>query len=215
RELKHVCFVPTIVFSGFHPDMTYIFGPDRLISAVHSDFHSKIAVACFLLGFSPRRTLAMYNAVVFAELGYFDVFEAARVAMEQSLLESGFNISGIFDGWLRDIGPFMYMVNHPNIALLAALCRDVYLRLGLIKAKTPLREITKDHLGESFTWPVYPPLAKRLAVDGSWTFQRPAWLVAKGERDLPLGQYLEDLFVFYGTLDRGNLEVPPIIEVRD
>ncbi len=215
RELKRVQFVPTVVFGGFHPDMTYIFTPGGLISAVHSDFHSKIAIAGFLLGLSPGRTLGLYNAVVFAELGYFDVFAASRIAMEDALRDQGFDISGLFDDWLRDVGPFMYMVNHPNVALLAALCRDMYVRLGLLSAKASIPPIGKDHLGESFTWPLYPPLAKRLGLAGSWNFQRPAWLVAEGARDLPLGQYVEDLFAFYRTLDRASLEISDVVEVRD
>jgi len=215
RELNRVHFIPTVVFSGFHPDVTYIFAPDRLISAVHSDFHSKLAVAGFLLGLSPRRTSELYNAVVFAELGYFDVFEASRIAMEDMLRESGFDISGMVEGWLREIGSFMYMINHPNVALLAALCRDTYVRVGLLPAGSQVPKIAKDHLAESFTWPLYPSLAKRLGLKGSWNFQRPAWLVAQGARDLPLGQYLEDLFAFYGTLDREHLEVSDVLEVRD
>ncbi len=215
RQLKRVHFMPTVVFGGFHPDVSYVNTPHGLVSAVHSDFHSKIAVAGFLLGLSPSRTLRLYNTVVFEELDYFDIFETSRIAMDEALHELGFEVDGMFEGWLRDIGPFMYMINHPNVSLLAALCRDLYIRLGLLPPGSGMPKITKDHLSESFTWPLYPPLAKRLGLKGSWNFQRPAWLVAKGARDLPLEQYLEDVFNFYQTLDRSSLENPDILEIRD
>jgi hypothetical protein len=215
RELKQVFFVPTVVFSGFHPDMAYIFSQGGVISAVHSDFHSKIAVAGFLLGLDEKRTQALYNAVVFAELGYFDAFHASRVAMEQTFSEAGLDISEAFDEWLRDIGAFMYMVNHPNVALLTILARQMYVQMGLLSAQSRVPKIEKDHLGESFCWPIYPPLAKRFGVKGSWNFQRPAWLVAPGQRDLSIEQYLQDLFTYYRTLDPEVLATEDIIDARN
>lgn len=215
RELKNVHFMPTIAFPGFHPDMTYILTSQGPLSAVHSDFHSRIAVASYLLGLTPERTLTLYNAAVFSALGYFDVFPAARIAMEETLRESGFVIDGLIDGWLGEIGPFMFMSNHPHVRLLTTLCRDMYVKLGLLKPKAPVPFVAKDHLSESFTWPVYPALARRLGIQGSLNFQRPKWLVPPGERDLPLGQYLKDLFAYYAGVERKVLEVGSVIKVRD
>ncbi|WP_298327812.1 WcbI family polysaccharide biosynthesis putative acetyltransferase [Asticcacaulis sp.] len=206
-------FMPTFVFSGFHPDLSYAFDSTGLINAVHSDFHSKIAVAGFLLGLSPQRTLSLYNGLIFTELGYFDVFPAARNAVESQLREMGFEIDGMIDGWLGQGEPFMYMTNHPAVRVLAALAAQLYSRLGLIPRSAPLPEIEKDHLGESFTWPVYPALAARIGARGSFDFKRPAWLTPAGEsRSLTMKQYLIDLFNFYDNVPRERLLVSPFLE---
>ncbi|EGF93592.1 hypothetical protein ABI_20330 [Asticcacaulis biprosthecium C19] len=210
-------FLPTVTFPGFHPDLSYIFRPEGVLSAVHCDFHSRIAVAGFLLGLTAQQTLPLYNAVVFDELDYFAVFPAARVALEQGLAEAGFQPEGLVDGWLKDVGPFMYMANHPHVRVLATLCHQLYVRLGIIDATTPVPVIKKDHLGESFTWPVYPAMAKRFGITGSNDFQRPAWL-AKGlwdSRKIPLGTYLKDIFAFYATVPREHLETEAMIQARD
>lgn len=209
-------FMPTFVFPGFHPDQSYAFDENGLISAVHSDFHSKIAVAGFLLGLSPERTLRLYNSLIFAELGYFEAFDAARLAIEAHMREAGFDVEGLITEWLGSIGSFMYMTNHPNVHILAHLCRQVYIRLGLIPKTTALPRIGKDHLGESFTWPVYPALAARVGAIGSFDFQRPAWLVPPGEsRVLPMRQYLKDLFAFYTTLPQERLERAPFTDTAE
>lgn len=213
-QFKNVHFLPTVVFPGFYPDLTYLHGPDGLLSGVHSDFHSRIAVSAFLLGLTPGRTLALYNAAVFARLGYFDVFPAACAAIRDQLQASGFNPDSL-DIWLREIGPFMYLANHPHIRVLTTLCHDLYVRLGMIPAATPVPHVAKDHLSESFTWPIYQALAKRLGIDGSVDFQRPAWLVPQGQRRLPMRQYLDDVFAFYPTVDRRRLETVEIAQTRD
>jgi hypothetical protein len=209
-------FLPTFTFPGFHPDLSYIFTPGGVLSAVHCDFHSRIAVAGFLLGLTPQKTLPLYNPVVFDELRYFDVFAPARVAVEQGLVEAGFQPEGLIDAWLKDIGPFMYMANHPHVRVLATLAHQLYVRLGLVDASRPVPAVKKDHLGESFTWPVYPAMARRFGVQGSNDFLRPAWL-AQGlfeSRRIPLGTYLKDVFEFYATVPREQLETEIMVTTR-
>lgn len=215
-ELKQVHFMPTVVFPGFHPDMAYIFDNEGLLPAVHSDFHSKIAVAAYLLGFAPSRAAQLYNALVFSELGYFEDFDAARIVFEQKIEEGGLSSAGLIEHFLHTIGPFMYMANHPHIQVLAHICRELYVKIGLIDASNPLPVVAKDHLAESFTWPIYPALAKRVGIEGSMNFQKPAWLATDGQaREFSMQTYLADVFAFYSTIDRKRLESEPILAVRD
>ncbi len=213
-RFKNVHFMPTVVFPGFYPDLTYIPTENGLLSGVHSDFHSRLAVAAFLLGLPAERTLGLYNAAVFAALGYIDVFPASRAALQEHLSDCGFN-PRMVEEWLRDIGPFMYMANHPHVRVLTTLCHDLYVRLGMIPPSTPVPHVAKDHLSESFTWPIYSALAKRLGIHGSMDFQKPAWLVPPGQRHLSMRQYLNDVFAFYATVERRKLESAEILQVRN
>ena len=212
---RNVHFLPTFVFPGFHPDLTYLIHAGGIVVAPHTDFHSRIAVAAFLLGYDIKKTQTLYNAMVCSELGYFDAFGAARAAAEINLAKHGYQGDGLIDHWLTTVGAFMYMTNHPHIIVLTTLLRQLYIRLGLIAAETALPAGVPDNLGESFCWPVYPALAKRAGVEGSMTFKKGVWLVSRGEsRDMTFADYMGQCFDLYTATDRDKLETPPIRETR-
>lgn len=208
-------FLPTFVFPGFHPDLTYLVHNGGIVVAPHTDFHSRIAVAAFLMGYDVKKTQTLYNAMICSELGYFEAFGAARAAAEINLKRHGYDADGLIDHWVATLGGFMYMSNHPHIVILTTLLRQLYIRLGLIAADTTLPAGVPDNLGESFCWPVYPALAKRAGVDGSMTFKKGIWLVKRGEsRDMTFADYMGQCFELYADTDRAKLETPPIKETR-
>lgn len=208
-------FLPTFVFPGFHPDLTYLVHNGGLVVAPHTDFHSKIAVAAFLMGYDVKKTQTLYNAMICSELGYFDAFAAAKAAAEINLKRHGYAADGVIDHWLETIGAFMYMSNHPHIVVLTTLLHQLYTRIGLIPADTALPVGVPDNLGESFCWPVYPALAKRAGVEGSMTFKKGQWLVKRGEtRDMTFTDYMGQCFELYAQTDREKLETPVIKETR-
>ncbi len=128
-------YLPVLVFSGFHPDITYIRSPDgSLIPGLMMDYHSLVVVAAFTLGLPEHRVLTLFNHFVFTELGYFEVFEASKAALLQNVRDAGYDLTPLFDEWLRRNGQFMYTINHPHIFSLATLCRLALARAGLVDA---------------------------------------------------------------------------------
>ena len=215
ERLASVVFIPIVSFTGFHPDATYILRPDGLVPGSLSDLHSAIVISAFLMGLSERRTTDLFNSFVFAELGYFDAFSAARAALATHFAAAGYEICSLLDQWHAQIGQFMYTVNHPHIKVLAALCRLALAQAGYVDFAAPLPAQMPDPLAASFVWPVYPPLAKRIGIPGSTIFQQAARGLKDGQsREVSLGTYVALSFAHYATLDPARLQNQRITDSR-
>jgi hypothetical protein len=206
RELGlPVIYLPTLAFQGFHPDLTYLAG------APH--YHSVIVASAFTLGLPERRVPELFNAFIFAELGYFDVFDAAKAALIAEFGREGFNLEPLFDLWMRQVGQFMYTINHPHILALSALCHLALARAGYIDPATPLPDDIYDYLATHFVWPVYPALGKRIGVPGSTTFLRYTRDLLEGQkRELPLIEYVAEQFHAYRGLEKDALRTGPVAD---
>jgi hypothetical protein len=201
-----VVYLPVMVFPGFHPDITYIQGPEGLVHGLTTDYHSVIVASAFTLGLPERRVPELFNAYIFAELGYFDVFEAAKVALFANFDQEGFDLGLLFDLWMQQAGQFMFTFNHPHILVLATLCRLALARAGHLDRTTPLPEGIDDYLATNFIWPTYPALARRIGLPGSTTFLLNAYGLAEGQtRELPLTDYVSTCFHIYGGLAKDTL----------
>jgi hypothetical protein len=203
-----VVYLPVMVFPGFHPDITYVTGPGGLVHGPMVDYHSVIVAAGYTLGLSENRVAGLFNALIFAELGYFDVFEAAKAALFANFKREGIDLDTLFDLWMRQAGQFMYTVNHPHILVLATLCRDALARAGHLNPVDCLPNDIDDNLAEHFCWPAYPALARRIGVPGSNTFLRGLHGLAPGQtRELSLTEYISVCFRAYENLGREALVV--------
>ena len=110
----------------------------------------------------------LFNAYIFALLGYFDEYERARQFVIGKAKEVGYELEPHIVEW-RKRGVFMHIVNHPKIEVLAQLAQLGAKQAGLSGALAP-PEGVPDRLARCQTWPVYPELARRLGVPGSLTF---------------------------------------------
>jgi len=211
RGLKAV-YQPVIAFAGFHPDTIYIRNPGgSMVQGLGTEYHSLIVAAAFALGVPESRVPALFNSFVFSDLGYFEVFEAAKTALMKIFNRSGYDLAPLFDMWLRQVGQFMYTVNHPHILVLASLCRLVLARAGLIDPAAPIPEGITDALASHLIWPTYPPLAKRIGVTGSTTFlSNKATLPAGQPREMPLTDYVSGCYRIYEGLEKDVLRVADV-----
>jgi hypothetical protein len=206
-----VVYLPSLVFPGFHPDITYIHGSDGLVHGLGTDYHSIIVASAFTLGLPAQRVPGLFNAYIFAGLGYWDVFEAAKIALFTNFDQEGTDLRSLFDLWMQQAGQFMYTINHPHILVLATLCRLMLIRAGHLDLIAPLPEGIDDYLATHFTWPTYPALAKRIGVPGSTTFLRnPRGLSDGQSRELPLDEYVAGCFRLYGSFPKETLRVGPV-----
>lgn len=198
-----VIHMPMVGFTGFQPDITYIFGPEGPVRGVGSDYHSILVATAFALGVPEHRVPMLFNTYVFAELGYLEVFQPAKAALLESYAAVGFDIAGQFEQWLRECGAFMYSVNHPHIHVLKTLTRMVLHRAGYVAADAPLPDGVEDYLGTAFRVPVFPPIALRVGVAGSTTYSLSRHDVEHGaNRDLALHDFAAASYRLYEGVDR-------------
>jgi hypothetical protein len=210
-------YLPILTFPGFHPDITYIHAPDgSMRHGLGTAYHSLIIASAFVLGLPEQRILPLFNSYVFAELGYFEVFEVAKEALFNNFRNAGYDLGPLFDLWIRQVGQFMYTINHPHILVLATLCRLVLARANLVDVRTPVPENIDDSLAAHFIWPTYPPLAKRIGLPGSTTFLINAHGLAGDQaRELPLGDYITRCYRIYSGLQKDALRVGNVAKACD
>ena len=170
-EGRRVIMLPAFSFAGFHPDTIYVQGEAAAIKGFTDDYHSRIAVAGFLEGYSVARTAGLYNALVMGRAGYFSSFAEERLLLCQSFAAYGIHIEPLLDAWATR-GCFMHSVNHPkhwcyaDVAL--ALCQHAGLAGDGVAVDAAL---VNDDLSLGPTHPVLSPLARRLGVAAETHFK--------------------------------------------
>lgn len=184
-----VVLVPTLFFSGYHPDTCYVDAGGRPLRGPMGEYHSLIVYAAFLAGLPEAAALAQFREPTFQRLGYTAQWARAWRRLEVSFSRHGFDISPLRPAWSRR-GPFMYTVNHPRIACLRDVARLVLAREG--RNARYLDALPPDNLANGPVFPVYPGLASRLGCEGSVLFKRP------GEfRHVTLEAFIGDSYAAY------------------
>jgi hypothetical protein len=202
---RRVILIPQLAFTGFHPDNIVL----ALVRGPLGSNHSAIIVSSFLLGLSPQRCAKLFNAFVYASLGYFDRFEQAKQHLLQRTQEIGLPLDGHFNSWPR---PFMSDVYHPAFEPLASLAELVAAR---ITDRVLRVDWTTSPAREAFTekrfvaWPIYPEIAARLEMSTEeMRFRYPH--TAPGLR---LRDFINTSYSVYGSADRGYLESSVNVEL--
>jgi len=177
--------IPHIAFSGFHPDITYLWGADK--KEIHTRFgpyNSKIVAASVALGLAEPVALGLFHQEVFQALGYFEEYAKAKAFALRQYSIMGKSIAELFSRWERR-SVFMHNVNHPKSHVLFDIASQALKDGNIIDTAPPLEIVQLDHLTRDMIWPVYPPIASAL--------------------NLSAGNYL---FKSYGFAHGGTGEVP-------
>ncbi len=157
-------FVPVVVFNGFHPDCVYLKVNGTPVVGPLALLHSAIIAGGYVLGLSQAKVARLFNALTYASLGYFDAFSVSRDLLTASFSAAGYDLDPLIDSWMAREGAFMYTSNHPRICVLSALAHLATVRAGMADPDSNAPEDTEDFLAHSYLWPVYPELARRLAL---------------------------------------------------
>jgi hypothetical protein len=175
-----VVWMVPIVFTGFHPDSTYIFRGGQPLSGVVGTYHSAIIAAAYSLGLRPERVPSLFNSLVYSRLGYFDAFATAKEEFLAMHRQHGYDVAGHFDEWMRT-GPFMYTINHPRIDALSTMATLAAIRAELVAPDTPIPHGVPDSLETHCRWPTYPEIARKIGVPGSMKFMRDSHGLAEND----------------------------------
>ena len=164
---KRAVFLPVVVFNGFQPDCIYLVVGGTPVVGPFALLHSAIIAGGFALGLPQARVARLFNALTYASLGYFEAFGIARDLLTASFRHAGHDLAPVLDRCLAREGTFMHTGNHPRISILTALAHMAAVQAGMVDGETGAPEDVEDFLAHSFQWPVYPELARRLALPKS------------------------------------------------
>lgn len=148
---------PVVVFNGFHPDCVYVMRDGVAVDGPIGAYHSAIAAGAWLEGLSADRAAKLFNAYVYAQLGYFEAFDRGLTHLK----------SDAFDGYDLEVCAsrgdiFMHTINHPVVGVLVEIARQALDRLGIGRRSSVAEP--HDPLASSGIWPMYPELAHRLQL---------------------------------------------------
>jgi hypothetical protein len=162
-------FMP-LNFSAFHPDCVYITAGDGThLQGPMGDYHSSIAFWACRQAWSVKDALALFRPEVYELLGFADHEASSREVLLQFGEMAGLAIDPLLHRWMRG-GAWMHTVNHPKVHALADLAAELLRREG-IEPMVQLGELVEDSLADFPVWPVYPPVAARYGVQGSYLFK--------------------------------------------
>lgn len=160
--------IPTIAFNAYHPDICYLLASGNSLKGPLGDYHSVIAYAAFRAGLNEEATLQLFREGIYSELGYFNTWDSARETLLARFSHCGFDISPYFVQWCRT-GAFMYSVNHPRVNCVRDIARAILSEFGF--QATYDDALPHDNLANGPIFPIYPPIAERLGVKGSYRFK--------------------------------------------
>ncbi|MDE2364412.1 MAG: hypothetical protein KGM42_17180 [Hyphomicrobiales bacterium] len=207
--MPKVAPIPSIVFSGFHPDTVYILDPPqngRPIEGPTGPYHSAIALFAYLRGMSVEQTEALFCAPFFAALGYFDVWEDSAREFLALARASGLDLSHDLVRWSRG-GTFMYSMNHPKAHVLFDVARALLERADLPhSAAVEFSDFAVDDIVRGAVYPVYPEIAERYGHRGNYLFKRANYELSRSVGEfLTLRGYIESCFAVYARRQRKSL----------
>ena len=186
---------PRIVFTGFHPDINYIFDGPRAVTSPMGDYHSEILMGAFLSGLPLERALRLFRPLTYQRLGYFKEYARCLRRLVRDGEALGFDLAPLAETWRAD-GAFMHTINHPKIRVMASLARLALARAGLAVAEIDPDQI-EDGLAAGPRWPVYPEIAERLEVAGGLDF---VTANASGGEVIDLAAFAAGSYERYGEL---------------
>lgn len=194
-----VTIFPYLACYGLHPDTYYVGGARN---GPMGSYYSAIVSAGFLEGLSVERVRRLFNAYLFARLGYLNAAERLEVLVKQCA-KHGYDVSSCVQ---PERGAFMHTVNHARIDLIFEVARQAAVRAGLSTRDDAA--IPADTLATAI-WPIYPQIAKHIGwPGGSYVFRRRRTMA----RDL--GEFILASYEFYRHSPRA-LESPRVEQARE
>ncbi|MER2250704.1 WcbI family polysaccharide biosynthesis putative acetyltransferase [Methylorubrum podarium] len=190
---------PTILFSGFHPDLVHV-GDEaslrlsRLVASPIGPYHSAIALQGFRRGLSVEATLRLYTGAVFERLGYFDLWQRSADYLLRTARDVGFGLDREFALWSRG-GVFMHVINHPRLLVLGDIARRLAREAGCDPLDIQVEAYAPDTLAIEPVWPVLPGIAERYGVAGSNLFKGDGRRAPPRLLDLP--DFVAESFALY------------------
>lgn len=212
--------LPTIDTLGFHPDCAYVSVNNQTLKSPTGAYHSALVLWAYGQGYGVDQTLALFREDVFRHLQYFDY---ADVGVEHLVTRSfgyGVPVADWLPRWHRR-GVWMHTINHPKLYVLSDVALFCLQQVGL-QGVADAHEVLPDGLALSACWPVYPPIAQALGVEGSYSFKCESRLAPAGKsvHYLDLREFVERSLAIYAryrphALVCDRLQAPQFVGLAD
>lgn len=155
---KNYIKMTNIYFLGLHPDISYYGAFNMRVPSPMGDYHSKIALTCFLKGYSADECLKRFSASSYERMGYFSIYQSSMRELENRDESNGIKFAQDF-GFITRNQLSLLAVNHPTSIVFAEFAGKILTTLtGKTSRVDPNMFI--NQLSGSAIWPVYPEIAE-------------------------------------------------------
>jgi hypothetical protein len=163
---------PTFFYSGFHPDLVYAFAGGELVHTPLGHYNSALAIFGWKNALTVKQTMGLFCEPVFEYLSYFSHARLSARELDTNCTDIGVDLPPLLTKW-SDQGCFAYSINHPKLFVLSDLAQSICERLRFpMSVREPFRFLQDDLLNGPI-WPVYPEIARRFEIVGSYDFKAP------------------------------------------
>jgi hypothetical protein len=173
--VPHCHLLPPLHFAGYHPDVIGLALDGTPLAGATGLLHSRIAVLAYLTGHTPAEAASLFNALVFARLGYFAAFAHERAALLARFRAYRIDLAPIFDSWAA-AGCFMHAPQTPRMPVMRDLARLICAMAGVTPDADALAAADAgqpDPLAREPSHPFFPEIAARLGLPPSGDFCPP------------------------------------------
>jgi GSCFA family/Polysaccharide biosynthesis enzyme WcbI len=207
EPVRNEVFFPRIWFNAFHPDLVYVAGPAGPPPPPLGDYHSSLVLYGWQRGLGIEQTARLFCEAVYERLRFFSCWEPAKRALLEEGRTTGFALDELFARWERR-GCFMHTTNHPTVGVLADLAREVVRRAGLAADVAVPESYLTDPMIHFAVWPVYPEIAERLGLNGSYAFKAAQPREQAMPALLDLEEFIARSFEAYAQIEPSALACP-------
>jgi len=166
--------VPSLHFTGFHPDLTIAYVDGKQINLLNgAPYQSAIGVWCWKRGMDIADTRRVFTGEAMKALGFDRHWPAAVAQARGFFAETTVSFSDFFLPLQASGRVFMHTCNHPSIAAIAQLARVIGRMVGAQEGdlRQPVEHMIPDALSLNSIWPIYPGVADSLGLSPSWLWK--------------------------------------------
>jgi hypothetical protein len=168
---KKISLIPSINYSGYHPDMIHIDNglTQKKILGPLANCHSSIALWAWYHDLSIDQAIELYTESVYEGLGFFEYYQISRKSLIRRAEQIDFYLKDLIDSWSSK-GCWMYAIHHPKLFVLIDLAKYFLEKKSIPYKFNSLKNI-HDDLAILPIFPVYPEIGKALGIDGDYLFK--------------------------------------------
>lgn len=192
---ESVALFSTLTFQGYHPDCVYL-NLGKIKSPI-GDYHSSIVTLAYKMELNEADTLSLFNSIIYNRLGYYDLFKTEIKSIETQF--NKFNLEPERDfSFSFKSEKMMHTINHPKLELLEELTKALFRQQAIPYNDISTIDYLVDNFPNSAVFPLYPEIAEKLHLKGSYLFKSDDKLAIETSiAHFDLSQFISKSFEIY------------------